>query len=109
MFYKTGGSMAGDKIIKTKLYHEVKKIWNGIVSVGSYTFDKCKKKKLDLVIWFKKSDGEIDCMTIPFAELDSKVFSLHDKVIQSKFGEPYSMKDFKWRPDEKKEIQKTFF
>ena len=89
-----------------KLYHPVKKIWNGIVSVGSYTIEKCKSRKLDLVIWYE-DNGKKEFMTIPLETIDEKSFQLHQKVIRSKFGRPYTMYDFGWKPE--KQTQLTFF
>lgn len=91
--------MGIDAVKNGKLYHPVKKIWNGIVSVGSYTVDKCKKKGLDLTIWYKHPDGKREEMTIPLSKLEEKAFQLHKKVIASKYGQPYTMYDFGWLPD----------
>lgn len=79
------------------VHHEVKKVWKGIVSVGSYTFDKCIKKHKGLILYFQRRT-----MTIPYESLNTKSFHLHQQTIESKFGEPYIMYDFGWTPDKKR-------
>ena len=39
-----------DREDKFYVYHQVKKIWNGIVSIGDYTLDKCLRKRKGLVL-----------------------------------------------------------
>lgn len=89
------GVAAKDFEDKDYIYHEVKKVWKGIVSCGDYTVDKCMKIKKGLVLWYLNEK-----MSIPYDQLQQKKFTLHGQVIMSKFGKPYRMVDFGWKPDE---------
>jgi len=87
-----------DKIRNGYLEHEVKKMWNNIVSCGDYTIEKCRQKNVGLKLIYKDQ-----CMTIPKVILEKRMFKLHNKIIHSKYGKPYRMVDFQWNPDEKEE------
>ena len=89
-----------DKIVKGFLEHEVKKIWNGIVSCGSYTIAKCRKKTVGLRLVYKDRS-----MSIPLKDFDIRSFKLHNKLISSRFGSPYTMYDFQWDPDPLPELE----
>ena len=76
------------------LVHEVKKVWNGIVSCGDYTIAKCDKANLGLRLVFKGTP-----MSIKRSIIEQKLFRLHNKTIISKYGQNYKMCDFGWKPD----------
>ena len=72
---------------------EVKKVFNGFVSVRDYVVKKCGNRREDLLI---EHDGEF--MKVPFARLIDPD-SLHTKEFTSKFdGSKYVLNDFKWEP-----------
>lgn len=84
------------------LHHEVKKIWKGVVSCGDYTLNKCLALKKGLALHYGDQKT-----SIPYELLEKKQFKIHDQTIQSKFGQPYKMVDFGWKPDENENEKET--
>jgi hypothetical protein len=80
---------------------KIKRLFNGFASVRSYIVEDCIKNNEGLQILY---GGET--MTITHAALSGKEpFQIHKKEFTSKFsGESYELYDFKFKPDEGKQL-----
>ncbi len=73
----------------------IKRLFNGLASVRDYVIDRCYKEGKDIIFVL---DNEK--MTVLHKELKSKSFQLSEKTFISKFnGKPYTLIDFKFKPD----------
>ena len=73
----------------------IKRLFNGLASVRDYVIDRCYKEGKDIIFVLNNEK-----MTVLHKELKSKSFQLSEKTFISKFnGKPYTLIDFKFKPD----------
>ena len=82
----------------------IRRLFNGLASVRDYVIKRCYKEGKDIIFVL---DNEK--MTIPNKELESRSFQLSEKKFISKFnGKPYTLIDFKFKPDKKTNQESLF-
>ena len=73
----------------------IRRLFNGLASVRDYVIEKCYKEGKDIIFVLGNEK-----MTIRNKELESRSFQLSKKKFISKFnGKPYTLIDFKFKPD----------
>ena len=73
----------------------IRRLFNVLARVRDYVIKRCHKEGKDIIFVFNHQK-----MTILNKELESRSFQLSEKKFISKFnGKPYTLIDFKFKPD----------
>jgi hypothetical protein len=82
----------------------IRRLFNGLASVRDYVIEKCYREGKDIIFVLNNEK-----MTIPNEELNSRSFQLSEKKFISKFnGKPYTLIDFKFKPDKETNQESMF-
>jgi len=82
----------------------IRRLFNGLASVRDYVIKRCHKEGKDIIFVFNHQK-----MTILNKELESRSFQLSKKKFISKFnGKPYTLIDFKFKPDKETNQEALF-